>query len=96
MRLDGSGAGGNTTAFPDTDGGTWDDGTDYDRTVGPMQLRPFGQPLVLDLTEKTEAGSLRVAELAWVTSHRPPGASVDRAVVAGIVTGNRFTPSDFS
>ncbi|MFE5844281.1 hypothetical protein ACFQ7N_21925 [Streptomyces niveus] len=57
---------------------------------------PFGQLLVLDLTEKTKAGSLRVDELAWVTSHRPPDASVDRAVVAGIVTGNRFTPSDFS
>ncbi|MFQ6198407.1 hypothetical protein [Streptomyces sp. NPDC000405] len=57
---------------------------------------PFGQLLVLDLTEKTKAGSLRVDELAWVTSHRPPDATVDRAVVAGIVTGNRYTPSDFS
>ncbi|MCX4672446.1 hypothetical protein OG453_38325 [Streptomyces sp. NBC_01381] len=57
---------------------------------------PFGQLLVLDLTEKKKAGSLRVDEPAWVTSHRPRGASVDRAVAAGIVTGNRFTPSDFS
>ncbi|MCX4673667.1 bifunctional lytic transglycosylase/C40 family peptidase [Streptomyces sp. NBC_01381] len=40
MRLDGSGAGGNTTAFPDTDGGAWDDDTDYDRAVGPMQFLP--------------------------------------------------------
>ncbi|MFJ4001778.1 hypothetical protein [Streptomyces parvus] len=57
---------------------------------------PFGQLLVLDLTEKTKAGSLRVDELAWVTSHRPPSSTVERAVVAGIVTWNRFTPSDFS
>ncbi|QVJ03518.1 lytic murein transglycosylase (plasmid) [Nocardiopsis eucommiae] len=39
-RLDGSGAGGNTTAFPDTDLGVWDGDTDYDRAVGPMQFIP--------------------------------------------------------
>lgn len=39
-RLDGSGAGGNTSKVPDTDGGTWDDDTSYDRAVGPMQFLP--------------------------------------------------------
>ncbi|WP_086828557.1 hypothetical protein [Streptomyces sp. NRRL B-24572] len=57
---------------------------------------PFGQLLVLDLTEKDKVGSLRVDELAWTAKHRPPGATVDRAVVAGVVTGNRYIPSDFS
>lgn len=57
---------------------------------------PFGQLLVLDLTEKEKVGTLRVDELAWVTKHRPLGALVDRAVVAGVVTGNRYTPSEFS
>lgn len=47
-RLDGSGHGGNTTAFPDTDGGLWDGDTAFDRAVGPMQFIPtsweiFGQ-----------------------------------------------------
>ncbi|MGW7276635.1 C40 family peptidase [Streptomyces sp. NPDC054864] len=40
VRLDGSGAGGNTTAFTDTDGGAWDGDTSYDRAVGPMQFLP--------------------------------------------------------
>ncbi|WUW19308.1 lytic transglycosylase domain-containing protein [Streptomyces sp. NBC_01463] len=39
-RLDGSGAGGNTDAFTDTDGGQWDGDTAYDRAVGPMQFLP--------------------------------------------------------
>lgn len=39
-RLDGSGVGGNTTAFRDTDGGRWDGDTAYDRAVGPMQFIP--------------------------------------------------------
>ncbi|MEU9072074.1 lytic transglycosylase domain-containing protein [Streptomyces sp. NPDC048306] len=39
-RLDGSGAGGNTTRFTDTDGGTWDGDASYDRAVGPMQFLP--------------------------------------------------------
>ncbi|MFD3479870.1 lytic transglycosylase domain-containing protein [Streptomyces sp. NPDC058695] len=39
-RLDGSGAGGNTSQVPDTDGGTWDGDTSYDRAVGPMQFLP--------------------------------------------------------
>ncbi|MEU2159102.1 bifunctional lytic transglycosylase/C40 family peptidase [Streptomyces sp. NPDC019396] len=39
-RLDGSGAGGNTTAFPDTDGGRWDGDTACDRAVGPTQFLP--------------------------------------------------------
>ncbi|MBU6533212.1 hypothetical protein [Streptomyces mayonensis] len=57
---------------------------------------PFGQLIVLDLTEKMKLGSLRVDELVWVAKHQPPGARADRAVVAGVVTGNRYTPSDFS
>jgi len=39
-RLDGSGAGGNTTAITDTDGGRWDGDADYDRAVGPFQFLP--------------------------------------------------------
>jgi cell wall-associated NlpC family hydrolase len=39
-RLDGSGAGGNTTAFTDTDAGRWDGDTSYDRAVGPTQFLP--------------------------------------------------------
>ncbi|MFD4715349.1 lytic transglycosylase domain-containing protein [Streptomyces sp. NPDC058430] len=39
-RLNGSGAGGNTSSFTDTDSGTWDDDTSYDRAVGPMQFLP--------------------------------------------------------
>lgn len=39
-RLDGSGAGGNTTGISDTDGGEVDGDTEYDRAVGPMQFIP--------------------------------------------------------
>lgn len=39
-KLDGSGAGGNTGAFSDTDGGKYDGDTEYDRAVGPMQFIP--------------------------------------------------------
>lgn len=58
---------------------------------------PFGQLLVLDLTSKTDTkGNLRVDESVWSTTHRPNGATVDRAVVVGIVAGNRTTPSTYS
>ncbi|GAA2733993.1 hypothetical protein [Actinocorallia aurantiaca] len=57
---------------------------------------PFGQLLVLDLTPKTKAGTLRLNELVWLTAHRPPAARIDRAVVVGIVTGNRLTPYQYS
>lgn len=39
-RLDGSGAGGNTTVIRDTDHGRWDGDTAYDRAVGPFQFLP--------------------------------------------------------
>ncbi|MFG2885738.1 lytic transglycosylase domain-containing protein [Streptomyces sp. NPDC048297] len=39
-RLNGTGAGGNTSSFTDTDNGTWDSDTAYDRAVGPMQFLP--------------------------------------------------------
>lgn len=39
-RLDGSGAGGNTTAIADTDGGQWDGDTAFERAVGPFQFLP--------------------------------------------------------
>lgn len=39
-RLDGSGAGGNTTPVYDTDRGRWDGDTVYDRAVGPFQFLP--------------------------------------------------------
>ncbi|WP_371558625.1 hypothetical protein OG416_35515 (plasmid) [Streptomyces longwoodensis] len=58
---------------------------------------PFGQLLVLDLTPKDDTqGNLRVDEVAWTTTHRPHGATTDRAVVVGIVVGNRTTPSAYS
>ncbi|MGW3491610.1 C40 family peptidase [Streptomyces sp. NPDC001054] len=40
VRLNGSGAGGNTTSFTDTDHGALDGDTAYDRAVGPMQFLP--------------------------------------------------------
>ncbi|WP_406205180.1 hypothetical protein OH807_30380 [Kitasatospora sp. NBC_01560] len=58
---------------------------------------PFGQLLVLDLTPKTStSGTRRIDELVWTTKHLPAGAITDRAVVAGIVTGNRITPSAYT
>ncbi|MFJ5218758.1 NlpC/P60 family protein [Streptomyces sp. NPDC088354] len=39
-RLDGSGAGGNTTAIRDTDHGRWDGDAQFDRAVGPFQFLP--------------------------------------------------------
>ncbi|MFD7596299.1 hypothetical protein ACFV6D_25095 [Kitasatospora sp. NPDC059812] len=56
---------------------------------------PFGQLLVLDLTAKT-TGTRRLEELTWITTHRPDGALIDRAVVAGIVSGQRVTPAGYS
>ncbi|MFF3617261.1 NlpC/P60 family protein [Streptomyces sp. NPDC002580] len=38
--LNGSGAGGNTTTFPDTDGGRWDGTASGERAVGPFQFLP--------------------------------------------------------
>ncbi|MEU9056254.1 bifunctional lytic transglycosylase/C40 family peptidase [Streptomyces sp. NPDC048384] len=38
--LDGSGVGGNVTAFPDTDGGKWDGTSTSERAVGPFQFLP--------------------------------------------------------
>jgi hypothetical protein len=38
--LNGSGAGGNTTVFPDTDGGKWDGTAGGERAVGPFQFLP--------------------------------------------------------
>lgn len=38
--LNGSGQGGNTTAFPDTDGGKWDGTARGERAVGPFQFLP--------------------------------------------------------
>ncbi len=38
--LNGSGAGGNTTVFPDTDGGRWDGTAAGERAVGPFQFLP--------------------------------------------------------
>ncbi|MFJ2937984.1 NlpC/P60 family protein [Streptomyces sp. NPDC087219] len=40
LRLNGSGAGGNTSIHSDTDGGALDGDTLYDRAVGPMQFIP--------------------------------------------------------
>ncbi|MDN3059396.1 bifunctional lytic transglycosylase/C40 family peptidase [Streptomyces sp. SRF1] len=39
-RLDGSGAGGNTTPMPDTDHGRWDGDPGGERAVGPFQFLP--------------------------------------------------------
>lgn len=51
----------------------------------------------LDLTPKDKTqGNLRVDEVAWTTTHHPRGATTDRAVVVGVVAGNRTTPSAYS
>ncbi|MGW5342918.1 C40 family peptidase [Streptomyces sp. NPDC004050] len=39
-RLDGSEAGGNITAIPDTDNGAWDGDGQFERAVGPFQFLP--------------------------------------------------------
>ncbi|MEZ0092494.1 NlpC/P60 family protein [Streptacidiphilus sp. EB129] len=39
-RLDGTGAGGNTTVVRDTDHGRWDSDTVYDHAIGPFQFLP--------------------------------------------------------
>lgn len=58
---------------------------------------PFGQLLVLDLTDKRKsAGTLRLNEATWIAKHRPIGAREDRYVLTGILAGNRITPSDHS
>ncbi|UPZ33857.1 hypothetical protein MUK60_42310 [Streptomyces sp. LRE541] len=58
---------------------------------------PFGQLLVLDVTPKNHSsGTLRVDEVAWLATRRPRGATTDRLGPAGIVTGNRLTPSAYS
>lgn len=55
---------------------------------------PFGQLLILDLRPKSDTqGNMRVDEVVWTAVHRPKGATVDRAVVVGIVAGNRVTSS---
>ncbi|MEV0521818.1 bifunctional lytic transglycosylase/C40 family peptidase [Streptomyces sp. NPDC050439] len=38
--LNGSGQGGNTTTFPDTDGGKWDGTAQGERAIGPFQFLP--------------------------------------------------------
>ncbi|WP_405929765.1 hypothetical protein OG554_35305 [Streptomyces griseus] len=66
--------------------------TEYSNTNAP-----YSQLLVLDLTPKTSSqGNLRLDEASWTTTHRPHGATTDRAVVTGIVAGNRVTPSVYS
>ncbi|MBW5252444.1 hypothetical protein JGS39_26200 [Streptomyces sp. P01-B04] len=66
--------------------------TEYSNTNAP-----YSQLLVLDLTSKTSSqGNLRLDEASWTTTHRPHGATTDRAVVTGIVAGNRVTPSVYS
>lgn len=56
---------------------------------------PFGQLLVLDLTPHPN-GAPRVDESVWLARHRPPGATTDRSVIVGVVTGNRPTPHKLS
>ncbi|MBP1158617.1 hypothetical protein [Rhodococcus sp. PvR099] len=58
---------------------------------------PFGQLLVLDLTDKkASTGTLRLNEATWIAKHRPTGAREDRYVLTGILAGNRITPSTYS
>jgi hypothetical protein len=56
---------------------------------------PFWQLLVLDLTPHPD-GTSRLDESVWLARHRPPGAKKDHLVVAGVVAGNRHTPSELS
>jgi hypothetical protein len=50
---------------------------------------------VLDLTPHL-AGVPHLSECAWLARRRPPGSSVDRYVVVGLVIGNRLSPSAYS
>lgn len=65
-RLDGSGAGGNTTPHTDSDGGRWDGDDEFDRAVGPMQFIPATWALHgLDATGDGAADPHNVFDAAW-------------------------------
>ncbi|MFV2198829.1 C40 family peptidase [Nocardiopsis sp. LOL_012] len=82
-RLDGTGAGGNTTAHTDSDHGRWDGDTEFDRAVGPMQFLPatwasYG----LDATGDGTADPHNVFDAAWSAAvylclSSPEAAAVD-------------------
>lgn len=64
-RLDGSGAGGNTTPVPDTDLGRLDGDQEFDRAVGPMQFIPTSWELYgRDATGDGEADPHNVSDAA--------------------------------
>lgn len=86
-RLDGTGAGGNTTAIHDSDGGRWDDDTEYDRAVGPMQFIPTSW----ELYGRQAAGSREVDERGLGDPH-----NVRDAALAAAVHLCGFTPVDLS
>ncbi|BEP11690.1 hypothetical protein acdb102_00010 [Acidothermaceae bacterium B102] len=52
---------------------------------------PFGQLLVLDLTDHT-AGVLPLADLAWVAERRADVDASAQHVLIAVVVGNRLTP----
>ncbi|MFD6949845.1 hypothetical protein A6A08_21260 [Nocardiopsis sp. TSRI0078] len=65
-RLDGRGAGGNTTPHTDSDGGRWDGDTGFDRAVGPMQFIPTTWASHgLDATGDGTADPHNVFDAAW-------------------------------
>lgn len=86
-RLDGSGAGGNTTPIYDTDGGRWDDDGEYDRAVGPMQFIPTSW----ELYGRQAAGAREVDETGLGDPH-----NVRDAALAAAVHLCGFTPTDLS
>jgi hypothetical protein len=56
---------------------------------------PFSQLLVLDLTDHS-GGVPSLPDLAWVVEHRVSKEASPRHIVAGVVVGNRPTPSALS
>ncbi|WP_436888459.1 NlpC/P60 family protein [Nocardiopsis dassonvillei] len=82
-RLDGSGAGGNTTPHPDSDGGKWDRDTGFDRAVGPMQFLPTTWASHgLDASSDGVADPHNIFDAAWSAAvylcvSRPKAGAVD-------------------
>ncbi|MFY7070250.1 NlpC/P60 family protein [Nocardiopsis changdeensis] len=82
-RLDGSGAGGNTTPHPDSDGGKWDRDTGFDRAVGPMQFLPTTWASHgLDASGDGVADPHNIFDAAWSAAvylcvSRPEAGAVD-------------------
>jgi len=54
---------------------------------------PFGQLLVLDLTDGRDAATERIDQSVWVTHNKDAEGAVIASTVVAVVRGNRATPS---